>query len=114
MKIERLFPLSCGSLNQELADFDDEFFPYIKKELLSRGLNIMPRRQSPGSFTLKSNSAPPITNGMCPAPIRELRNSGGHRTLPDATQAVTRYNVYHYHQGYAAERMKTGKVVSRL
>jgi len=35
MEIERLLPLSCGSLNQELADFNDEFFPLHKERVIS-------------------------------------------------------------------------------
>ena len=58
--------------------------PYIKRELFSKGSNIMPRRQSPGSFTLKSDRASPITNGMCPAPIRKHRNSGRSSPMPEA------------------------------
>jgi hypothetical protein len=45
MEIERLLPLSCGSLNQELADFSDEFlFSYTMRELLAWASNIVPMR----------------------------------------------------------------------
>ena len=76
MEIERLLPLSCGSLNQELADFNDEFFPLHKERVISMCLKHYAEAAESRIVYSEIHRAFPITNDIYPAPMMKLRNSG--------------------------------------